>query len=91
MLPDDTRAVLDARRWPLPPVFRWLAGLGGVAPAEMLRVFNCGVGMALVVTDAPAALALLADQGETAWEIGRVEVGAGEPEAHIAVPPDWLA
>ena len=91
VLPDGTRAVLDARRWPLPPVFRWLAGPGGVAPAEMLRVFNCGIGMALVVTDATAALALLAEHGEAAWEIGRIEAAAGEPEAHVSVAADWLA
>ncbi|MBV9750620.1 MAG: phosphoribosylformylglycinamidine cyclo-ligase, partial [Acetobacteraceae bacterium] len=89
VLPDGTRAVLDARRWMLPPVFRWLARLGDVSPGEMLRVFNCGIGMALVVADVPASLALLAEHGETAWEIGRIE--AGEREAHAAVPPDWLA
>ena len=89
VLPDGTRAVLDAGRWTLPPVFRWLASLGGVAPAEMLRVFNCGIGMALVVRDAAAALALLAEHGESAWEIGHIE--AGELGADVAVSPDWLA
>ncbi len=94
VLPDGTRAVLDARRWPLPPVFRWLARLGRVAPAEMLRVFNCGIGMALVVADAPAALALLAEHGETAWEIGQVEAAdapSAPPDVQIATPPAWLA
>jgi phosphoribosylformylglycinamidine cyclo-ligase len=92
-LPEGTRAVLDAGRWTLPPVFRWLAGVGKVAPDEMLRVFNCGIGMALVVSDAAAALALLAEHGETACAIGQVEAGEREahPEARIAVPPDWLA
>jgi phosphoribosylformylglycinamidine cyclo-ligase len=91
VLPEGLRASLDARQWTLPPVFRWLAGLGNVAPEEMLRVFNCGIGMALVVGDAAAALAVLADHGEAAWEIGRIEGYAGEPGASVAVPPDWLA
>jgi len=92
VLPNGTRAVLDARRWALPPVFRWLAGLGAVGPDEMLRVFNCGIGMALVVADAAAALALLAGHGETAWEIGRIEAGAREApaEVRVKVPADWL-
>ena len=74
--------------WTLPPVFRWLAQTGGVAADEMLRVFNCGVGMALVVSDAPAALALLAAAGETAFVLGTVEPGEG---VRFVPPGDWLA
>ncbi len=78
VLPDGTVAVLD-RPWPVPDVFRRLARLGGVAPDEMLRVFNCGIGMALVVAgpDADAAAALLAEGGETVLPLGRIEAGAG--------------
>jgi len=90
-LPDGLHAVLDAGAWPLPPVFRWLARTGGVAPGEMLRVFNCGVGMVLVVSDPDAALALLAEHGEVAHPIGHVVAGDGPAEARIAVPEDWLA
>ena len=50
-LPPDTVAVLDAASWTPPPVFAWLARTGGVAAGEMLRAFNCGIGMALVVAD----------------------------------------
>ncbi len=91
MLPDGMRAVLDAGVWPLPPVFRWLAQAGGVAADEMLRVFNCGIGMALVVGDAPAAMALLAEHGEAAFHIGQVEAGDGSPIAQVRTPADWLA
>ena len=96
MLPDGTRAMLDAGGWPLPPVFRWLAHTGGVAAEEMLRVFNCGVGMALVVSDAAAATALLAEYGEAAFMIGQVEASDGPPNAlsataHVRIPADWLA
>jgi phosphoribosylaminoimidazole (AIR) synthetase len=48
-LPEGVEAVLDAGAWPVPPVFRWLARAGGIAADEMLRVFNCGVGMVAVV------------------------------------------
>ena len=89
VLPEGMGAALDAARWKLPPVFRWLAGAGGIAPAEMLRVFNCGVGMALVVRDEAAALAHLAALGEAATVIGHVTAGANE--AAIAVPEGWLA
>ena len=64
VLPAGTRAVLTPA-WPVPPVFGWLARAGGIAPEEMLRVFNCGIGMALVVAAAEAetACALLARGG----------------------------
>ena len=92
-LPDGLRAALDAGTWPLPPVFPWLARTGGIAAEEMLRVFNCGVGMALVVAeaDADAALALLAEHGESAARIGRVEAADGPASATVAVPEAWLA
>ena len=91
MLPDGMRAVLDAGCWPLPPVFRWLAQAGGVAPDEMLRVFNCGIGMALVVRDAAEAVALLAGHGETAFRIGMVEANDGPAAARVHTEADWLA
>lgn len=91
VLPDGMRAVLDVGAWPLPPVFRWLAKTGGVAADEMLRVFNCGIGMALVVGDPIAALALLREQGEDAFVIGRIEANDGPATATIHTPDDWLA
>ena len=90
VLPDGMAAELDASRWTLPPVFRWLAKSGGIAPAEMLRVFNCGAGMALVVRDPEAAIAHLAAEGETAVPIGRIVAAEGEAEARIAIPAGWL-
>ena len=59
--------------WPVPPVFGWLARAGGVEAGEMLRVFNCGVGMALVVSDPDAAIQLLEAEGETVSRIGMIE------------------
>jgi phosphoribosylformylglycinamidine cyclo-ligase len=91
VLPPDTAAVLDATAWAPPPVFAWLARTGQVPPAEMLRVFNCGIGMALVVKDAEAAIALLADQGEDAFPIGRIEAHPGEPQTIIEPLDDLFA
>ncbi|MBN8898257.1 MAG: phosphoribosylformylglycinamidine cyclo-ligase, partial [Rhodospirillales bacterium] len=66
VLPEGSVAALTAT-WTVPPVFAWLARTGGVAAEEMLRVFNCGVGMVVVVAaaDAEAATALLQEAGET--------------------------
>jgi len=85
VLPPDTVAVLDATAWKPPAVFGWLAKTGQVPADEMLRVFNCGIGMALVVKDAGAAIALLADHGEDAFLIGHIEAHPGE--AHVRIEP----
>ena len=91
VLPDGTAAELDAARWKLPPVFAWLAGAGGVPADEMLRVFNCGIGMALVVSDAAAATTLLEAAGETVFAIGSIVAAEGLPEVRIDLPPGWPA
>jgi phosphoribosylformylglycinamidine cyclo-ligase len=74
-------------------VFAWLARAGGVAAGEMLRVFNCGLGMVLVVAaaDADAARAALAAAGEAVFEAGRIEPGTGAPAVRIDLPADWPA
>ena len=55
VLPDGMGAEIDLAAWTLPPVFGWLAQTGGMAQAEMLKTFNCGIGMVLVVGAARAA------------------------------------
>jgi phosphoribosylformylglycinamidine cyclo-ligase len=77
-LPEGVAAVLQKSAWPMPPLFHWLQQHGGVAEAEMHRVFNCGIGMTLIVAeaDADAALRLLAEAGERAYRIGRIEARA---------------
>ncbi len=91
VLPAGRRAMIDAAAWALPPVFRWLARTGGVAPAEMLRVFNCGIGMAIVTRDADAAAALLAENGETVVRLGTIEAHDGPAEIRIDTPDGWFA
>jgi phosphoribosylformylglycinamidine cyclo-ligase len=75
VLPDSVTAILDKSSWPLPPLFQWLQKEGQVADAEMHRVFNCGIGMAVVVAEADAqrAIDLLNTAGETVYRIGHIE------------------
>jgi phosphoribosylformylglycinamidine cyclo-ligase len=74
MLPGKAVAVFRKSSWPRPPVFDWLQNAGNIGEAEMLRTFNCGIGMVLAVakTDARRALALLSRRGERAWIIGEI-------------------
>ena len=74
VLPEGLGADLDLGAWSLPPVFRWLRDTGGVARDELLRVFNCGIGLCVVVApeDAEAVAAALAEAGETVHRLGRV-------------------
>jgi phosphoribosylformylglycinamidine cyclo-ligase len=80
VLPDGCGARIDLAAVPVPPVFRWLAQQGAVAQAEMLRTFNCGVGMVAVVAapDADKVIAAFKDGGETAFKIGSITTPAGE-------------
>src|SRR5471030_3134881 len=86
VLRDGLTVELDHRAWPLPPLFSWLQKHGGVADAEMHRVFNCGIGMVVVVAagDAEAATGLLTAAGEQVWSIGVVrESLAGEAQTVV--------
>jgi phosphoribosylformylglycinamidine cyclo-ligase len=85
-LPAGTRAVIDGRAWPRPALFDWLQREGGVAEAEMYRVFNCGIGMVIVVSadDAPRARQVLTASDEAVFEIGRIEA-TNDAEAQAIV------
>ena len=74
VLPENTQAVLHRDSWQLPELFRWLQMKGGVADAEMVRVFNCGIGMVVIVSpaQADAAIKSLTAQGLKAWTVGEV-------------------
>ncbi|NBB97067.1 MAG: phosphoribosylformylglycinamidine cyclo-ligase [Alphaproteobacteria bacterium] len=79
VLPEGLGADIDLGAWPLPPVFDWLAREGGITRAEMLKTFNAGIGMVLVVAPdrARALTDLLTDAGETVCTLGHVTEGAG--------------
>jgi phosphoribosylformylglycinamidine cyclo-ligase len=87
VLPKGVEAVVDAGAWPVPPVFAWLAAAGGVVADEMLRVFNCGIGMVCVVAAdrAEEAAALLAAEGETVHRIGALAAGTPGEAAGLRV------
>jgi phosphoribosylformylglycinamidine cyclo-ligase len=74
VLPDGVTAILKHDAWDMPPLFHWLRQQGNVNEQEMQRVFNCGIGMALVVAPelADTAMQLLQSAGETVWHIGRI-------------------
>ena len=79
VLPEGMGAEISLDAWELPPVFKWMAETGGIAPAEMLKTFNCGVGMVLAVdaSRAEAIAELLRAEGETVYTLGTVTGEAG--------------
>jgi len=74
VLPAGVRAVLHRDAWTRPPLFDWLERNGAIDPHEMHRVFNCGIGMVVVVeaSDAERASRLLREAGETVFRIGEI-------------------
>jgi phosphoribosylformylglycinamidine cyclo-ligase len=80
VLPKGLGARIDLAKVDAPPVFRWLADVGGIAPKEMLRTFNCGVGMIVVVApkDAAAVTEAFTKAGEKVTAIGSVIRAGGE-------------
>ena len=82
VLPDGAGVAIDLARVPVLPVFKWLAATGGIAEPEMLRTFNCGVGMIAIVDagGADAITAVLERGGETVVRLGTVTTpAAGAP------------
>jgi phosphoribosylformylglycinamidine cyclo-ligase len=84
-LPENTVARIRKDSWPRPPVFQWLQRTGNVAEDEMFRVFNCGIGMVLVLSKdhVKQAAEVLRAAGETVYEIGTIEEGSGEAQAVV--------
>lgn len=80
LLPEDCRLIIDRSAWEIPAAFRWLQQLGAIDREEMYRVFNMGVGFAVLVRG-PFADAVRADlerAGTPSWVIGEVQSGARE-------------
>jgi phosphoribosylformylglycinamidine cyclo-ligase len=80
VLQPNLTAVLHKDAWTMPPLFKWLQQHGGVADAEMHRVFNCGIGMTVIVSadQADAAEAELKRLGETVYRIGAIRERRGD-------------
>ena len=85
VLPQGFSVVLDLDRVPVLPVFKWLAAAGNIGEQEMLRTFNCGIGMIAVLDAdlADAASAHFAANGETVVRLGEVVKDSGEPQVHF--------
>jgi phosphoribosylformylglycinamidine cyclo-ligase len=85
VLQPQLTAVLDSSSWTMPPLFQWLQQHGGVADAEMHRVFNCGIGMVVIVAaeQADAALAQLQAAGETVSKVGVIRARQGDEHQTI--------
>ncbi|MEQ1525887.1 MAG: phosphoribosylformylglycinamidine cyclo-ligase [Gallionella sp.] len=80
VLPANVVAAIDSHAWQMPKLFHWLQEQGNVAPQEMYRTFNCGIGMVIVVAkeDAAAAIAQLNAAGETTMTIGVIRARNGD-------------
>lgn len=87
VLQDGLTAELDGASWQMPPLFGWLQEHGGVADNEMHRVFNCGIGMIVIVSpeQADAAQAQLQAAGETVSRIGKIRARNGDEPQTVVV------
>ncbi|MDO8714023.1 MAG: phosphoribosylformylglycinamidine cyclo-ligase [Polynucleobacter sp.] len=86
VLPENTQAVLHRDSWQMPELFRWLQMKGGVADAEMVRVFNCGIGMVVIMSadQVDVAITSLKAEGLNAWTVGEVvERPTGAPQTIV--------
>ncbi len=79
ILPDGLVAKIDARQWQAPPIFRWIYETAKMTPESLLRTFNCGIGMVVIVAEADAktVTGLLKEQGETVCRLGKLILGDG--------------
>ncbi len=87
ILPDNLCAVLQRSAWDMPPLFQWLQAQGNIAEREMYRTFNCGIGMAVVVSPehVQQAQKLLRASGEQVWRIGEIKERAqGGPQTVVS-------
>ncbi len=92
VVPGNCAFQIDATRWTLPPVFRWLMTSAGIAPLELARTFNCGIGMIAVADAADATVALehFRSKGIEGWQIGEiVSRGAGDPPVTLTGTESW--
>lgn len=85
VLPQGYEATIQQTSWHWPEIFNWLQNQGGVSEEEMLRTFNCGVGMIVCVAreNSEKALSILQQAGENAWLIGSVEHSQQQSTAQV--------
>ncbi|CDW56840.1 AIRS C and AIRS and GARS N and Formyl trans N and GARS C and GARS A domain containing protein [Trichuris trichiura] len=88
VLPSQLGVILDALSWPIHDEFQWIAAAGDIAPSEMAHIFNCGIGMVLIVENGEVdpVKNCLEERGERCYEIGkvyRINPEANERQVHI--------
>lgn len=86
VLPENAKAIIDGTSWELPEIFQWLQEKGNVLPEEMVRTFNCGIGMIICVAaeDAEKALSVLKENGESPFVVGSIaEASADEEQVDV--------
>ena len=92
VLPEAVAADIDVSRWPLPPVFAWLAAAGRIAPEELARTFNCGIGLIAVAApgDVGAVTAPFLAAGDSVTVIGAIRARASaEPAIRLDRLDSW--
>ncbi len=87
ILPDQVMAVLHKNTWEMPALFHWLQQQGHISDHEMTRIFNCGIGMVIVVAPdhAKDAMHNLQASGETVWQIGQIKQRMADQAVTILV------
>ncbi len=87
ILPEGTQAVIKAESWERPKIFDWLQEKGNIEDHEMYRVFNNGIGMAVIVSKKNAEKAMKAFEkaGEKVWQIGTIEELPGNQPACVVI------
>ena len=88
VLPEGLSAQIDANTWTAPDIFKWIAGAGNITGQEMLRTFNCGIGMVVIVGDEDSndLRIILEEAGETVFEIGQITLGESDITVSINKP-----
>ena len=82
ILPDGTSAIIERESWPVPAIFQLIQQLGRVDEAEMMRAFNMGLGMLMIVSagQVDEAMAVL---GDSAWLVGEVTLHERGPRIQV--------
>jgi phosphoribosylformylglycinamidine cyclo-ligase len=87
VLPAGLTAEIHRANWHLPPLFQWLQAQGNIAPLEMYKTFNCGIGMVVIVDKEHVDIAkqLLETAGETVYTLGKIRAQAAGEAPTIVV------
>ena len=91
VLPKGVKAVVDLASWQRPAIFDWLQAQGGIVDSEMLRTFNCGIGLVLCLpaASADATCAALEAAGERAWRLGHIAPALPGAEPRVELTGEW--